>query len=172
MLHKEITTKEDQLRLNGDFDKVVDWCKQWKMCINFEKTVYIRVTLKKKPLIYCYGMEDLRLSEITHYKYLGLHITSNLSWSKHLDKVLENCRRKLFFLRRVLKSSATTIRLLAYKTLVHLVLEYAVIIWGPFTKTDIGKLESLQKEKLLDTSTIRTAALQSLTSYLKVAYLL
>lgn len=146
VLYEEITTEEDQLRLNGDFNKVVDWCKQWQMCINFEKIVYMRVTLKKKPLIYCYGTEDVPLSGVTHYIYLGLYITSDLSWSKHLDTVLAKCHRELFFLRRALKLSTLTIRLLAYKTLVRPALEYALIIWDPFTKTDVGKLESLQKK--------------------------
>lgn len=37
VLYNEITTEEDQLRLNRDFNKAVQWCKQWQMCINFEK---------------------------------------------------------------------------------------------------------------------------------------
>lgn len=41
VLYNEITTEEDQLRLNRDFNKAVQWCKQWQMCINFEKKQHI-----------------------------------------------------------------------------------------------------------------------------------
>lgn len=83
---------------------------------------------------------------MNQYKYLGLWISSDLNWTKHIDTVSANALRKLFFLRRALKFSTPSVRLLAYNTIIRPMLEYAVIIWDPYTQTNIKKLENIQKK--------------------------
>lgn len=104
----------------------------------------MRITHKKKPLQFAYSVDNISLLEVTEYKYLGLWITNELSWTKHIDTVIANSLRKLFFLRRSLKSSTSSVRLLAYNSYIRPLLEYAVIIWDPFTLTNIKKLERVQ----------------------------
>lgn len=47
ILYNKIECTEDQIRLNRDFEKVVEWCGQWQMSINFDKTVFMKITHKK-----------------------------------------------------------------------------------------------------------------------------
>lgn len=137
ILYEKISSVDDQVRLNNDLAKVTAWCEQWQMSINFEKTVFMRITHKKEPLQFAYNVDNVSLSEVREYKYLGLWITNELSWTKHIDTVVANSLRKLFFLRRSLKSSTSGVRLLAYNSYIRPLLEYAVIIWDPFTLTNI-----------------------------------
>lgn len=145
ILYCEVKNSNDQLLLNQAFEKVMSWCESWQMCLNLEKTVAMKITRKKTPLTYYYGYKNNYLSEVTEYKYLGLLITSDLRWNKHIDQVIAHTQRKLFFLRRALKLSTPTVRLLAYKSVILPGLDYAAIIWDPYTKTNIDKLESIQK---------------------------
>lgn len=108
----------------------------------------MRITNKKKIVPFTYSTGDQVLSEVEHYKYLGLLITNKLSWNTHLDNVVANALRKLFFLRRTLMLATPQVRLLAYKSIIRPMLEYAVIIWDPYTKSNIEKVERIQKKAL------------------------
>lgn len=148
VLYTKVSTAGDQIRLNNQFNKVVSWCQEWQMSINYNKTVYMKITLKKNPLCYQYGTNSVNLTEVAEYKYLGVWITNDLNWNKHVDITTGKCLRKLFFLKRSLKYSTPSVRMLAYKTLIRPMLEYAVIIWDPFTKRNINQLEKVQNKGL------------------------
>lgn len=47
-LFKEVTCPSDQVALNLSLKSIQDWCDQWKMSLNLEKTVFLRITNKKK----------------------------------------------------------------------------------------------------------------------------
>lgn len=72
VLYEKISSVEDQARLNENFAKVISWCDKWQMSINFEKTVFMRITHKKRPLLFCYTANNVLLSEVQEYKYLGV----------------------------------------------------------------------------------------------------
>lgn len=146
VLYEKISSVEDQARLNENFAKVISWCDKWQMSINFEKTVFMRITHKKRPLLFSYTANNVLLSEVQEYKYLGVWISNDLSWTKHIDVVTAKCLRKLFFLRHSLKSATPDLRLLAYNSIIRPIMEYAVVIWDPFTRNNIEKLERIQKK--------------------------
>lgn len=150
MIYETVRSIEDQIRLSENFQRIfqriISWCEQWQMTINYDKTVFMRITHKKKPLLFHYGANGNTLSEVDEYKYLGLWFTNNLSWSKHIDVVTNKALRKLFFLRRSLKLSTPSVRFLAYQSIISPMLEYAVPIWDPYTKSSSSKLERIQKK--------------------------
>lgn len=53
---------------------------------------------------------------------------------------------KLFFLKRALKDSPPEIKLLSYLSLIRPILEYANIVWSPYTSTCISTLERVQRK--------------------------
>lgn len=106
----------------------------------------MKITHKKVPFQHQYTANNIRLQEVENYKYLGLWISNKLSWTKHIDNITARSLRKLLFLRRSLKLSTPNVRLLAYNAIIRPIIEYAVVIWDPFTKSDINKLERLQKK--------------------------
>lgn len=81
-------------------------------------------------------------------KYCALCITKDRCWTKHIDTIIVNCCRKLFFLRGSLRTSTPSVCILAYKTKTPIrpVSEYAVVIWDPLTKSNVRKLENLEKQ--------------------------
>lgn len=104
------------------------------------------ISHKNHKLTFPYGNNKIIISEVAHYKYLGLWITNDLTWAKHLEYVVANANRKLYFLRRALKLSTPTVRLLAYKAVILPMLDYACVIWDPFTKTGTNKIEMVQRK--------------------------
>lgn len=52
ILYVKVCSVDDEVHLKYDLAKVFAWCEKWKMVINFDKTVYMRITNKKKdPII-------------------------------------------------------------------------------------------------------------------------
>lgn len=115
------------------------------MQLNSAKTVHLRMTRKIKPLKFTYQVNNVAVTEVCEYKYLGVTLTSDLRWSKHIQNISSSAFRKLGFLRRKLKNAPTSVKLQAYNSLVRSKIEYANIIWDPNTKKDASKLEMVQR---------------------------
>lgn len=52
VIYTEVNSAADQSLLSDPLNKIVQWCDMWQMCINYEKTVFMRVTHKKSPLTF------------------------------------------------------------------------------------------------------------------------
>ena len=89
----------------------------------------------------------LCMSAVTSEKYLGVYLNHDLKWSRHIDQVTAKAARKLGFVRRNLRGSPADCKKLAYISLVRSGMEYASIIWAPYTKgkADSNKLEKIQR---------------------------
>lgn len=131
--------------LNQSVEAITTWCDRWGMNVNPDKTMFMRITNKKQPFIYPYNIKGTPILLTESYKYLGVTITSKLTWSSHIEKICSSARRKLGMLRHKLKSSPPSTKLLAYNTIVRSGLEYACEVWDPHTKKDINNLEKIQR---------------------------
>lgn len=115
------------------------------MKLNLDKSVLLRVTNKKKPVLTDYTLSNQPLKEVKEYKYLGVTLTNNLSWNSHIKQVSSAAFRKLCMLRHKLKDAPTKVKFLAYQSLILPKLEYACVAWDPYTKTNIDALEKIQR---------------------------
>lgn len=115
------------------------------MVINYSKTCALTITHKKSPLEYTYHVRDKLIESVNDVKYLGLTINTKLSWDTHIDNTCAKAYKKLCFLRRKLGACNWTVKLSAYKALVRPVMEYASIVWDPYLKKDIEKVERIQR---------------------------
>lgn len=146
VLFKEISSNDDYNDLNSSLCNIHEWCNEWGMCLNTSKCVCLPVTRKKNPISYTYTLGSSPLQQVHFYKYLGVTLTSNLSWNLHIDNVCSSAFRKLCLLKHKLKTAPTNVKLLCYTALVRPRLEYACIIWDPYTKRNINSLERIQRK--------------------------
>jgi len=79
-------------------------------------------------------------------RYLGLTISADLSWSKHVKNITSQARQLVDLLfRQFYKCASTdTVRKL-YLTIVWPHLEYACEIWDPYLAKDCQMIESVPK---------------------------
>lgn len=148
VIYTEVTSVKDQVKLQTCLGEISSWCHKWQMSINVEKTVSMSVTRKKEKYQFVYSLYGAPLAHVENYKYLGVHICSNLSWNLHLDNVIDKAFKKLCFLKRSLKHATPESKLTAYKTLIIPMIAYASPIWHPHTSTGIARLESIQNKAL------------------------
>ena len=78
-------------------------------------------------------------------KYLGVTISQDLNWNKHINNITGKANITLGFIKRNVKTKNASVKELAYKTLVRPQVEYASTIWSPHTKQNTQKIEMVQR---------------------------
>jgi len=81
---------------------------------------------------------------VDSYPYLGVTISSDLRWYKHVDSVSAKATRRLNFVRRNIYRWPPDVKTLAYTSLVRPQLEFASAAWDPYTTRDINQLDKVQ----------------------------
>lgn len=81
-------------------------------------------------------------------KYLGVTFTRAMKWNARIENTCTKAFRTLGFLRRKLSAAPSHVKLTAYKILVRPILEYGSIVWNPYQKELLQKLESIQNKAL------------------------
>ena len=102
--------------------------------------------LKSNPIETSYNIRGHQLEKTNAAKYLGVTITSNLSWSKHIDHITSSAFGKLAFLQRNISHCPRKTKTLAYHSLIRPKLEYSVGIWDPHTIKDMDRIEAVQRK--------------------------
>lgn len=72
-------------------------------------------------------------------------MTDTLSWSPHIKYIYDSPSRELGFINKKLKNAPISLQLQAYNSLVRSKLEYAIIVWNPFTQNDTWMLKMVQR---------------------------
>lgn len=134
--------------LHKDLDRLAHWEHIWEMEFNPSKCVVLNICKKNHKLSFNYRLHGQILEVVDSAKYLGVTISQDLSWNKHIDKTCTTANKSLAFVRRNLKTKNENIRKVAYKTLVRPQLEYASVVWSPHTKSNINKLEKVQRRAI------------------------
>jgi len=86
---------------------------------------------KKSSITFQYTLLDTPLEFLKSISYLGVHISNNLPWNKHIEETCNKAYRKLGLLKRNLHTCLEDVKLLAYKGLIRPVLEYSCAVWDP-----------------------------------------
>ena len=91
--------------------------------------------------------EDGKLiQEKTTLKDLGIQMSSDLTFSKHIDKVTTSCIKLVGWVTRTFKSRSVTVMSTIWKSLVQSRLDYCSQLWSPHTAADINRLEDIQRK--------------------------
>lgn len=128
--------RESATMLNKDMATIHAWSTKWLVNFNPKKTETMMITRKiNKPF-----------HPVTEHKHLGLEISNDGSWQKHIDLIAKkaftrvNILRKFKFIldRKTLEQICLTF--------IRPILEYADFVWDNKTVFLINKLENVQIE--------------------------
>ena len=114
------------------------------MDFNAQKCHVLHITHARNPLKNQYTLNDSPLPETKSHTYLGVDISTDLTWNKHVDRTCAKANRTLGFLRRNLHDCAKKVKDMTYKTLFRPILDYCATVWDPHTQILTGRLEAVQ----------------------------
>ena len=110
-----------------------------------QKCNVLSCTRSKKPFIFDYKLKGHILEYDNTTKYLGVDLTTDLSWNTHISRITKKANCMLGFLKRNLQTSNKQLKSNAYYTLVRPHLEYCSSIWNPHTLENRNLIEAVQR---------------------------
>lgn len=169
VIFREVNNIIDSCTLQSDLNTVDNWCRTWLMELNINKCKVMRVS-RSVCSQFTYYLNDIPLESTNSYKYLGVHITSNLSWAMHVEQIINKANRTLGYLRRNFSKAPSSLKLALYKTLIRPKLEYASSIWDPSHINLITSLELVQNNstRFILSNYNRTASISAMKNNLSL----
>ena len=153
---KAISTTSDVKDLQEDLNSVVKWSIENNMILHQDKFEYVNHStgeaklLKELPFnneYYQYTTPDgTSLSPIETVRDLGVQISSDLSWSPHIETITDAARQMSAWILSVFESRDEELMLTLYKSLIRSRLEFSCPLWSPTKVEDIVKLEQIQRQ--------------------------
>jgi len=138
----------DKDKLQSGIDKFVKWTDKWQVKLNIDKCKVISIHHRrylKTSVVPSYVMNDTVLEEVEEIKDLGVHYDTLLLFDKHVSEKVKKAYSMLGIIKRNFAYISRNCFVILYKSLVRSHLEYANSVWYPKRKTDIDKLERVQK---------------------------
>ena len=98
LLYKQIKCSEDYQQLQFDIDKISSWVNSNHLSLNPAKCKTMLLS-RKRNLSYPpqFLLNMVPLEQVETFKYLGVLISSDLSWSKHVDSICAKERNLLVY---------------------------------------------------------------------------
>ena len=144
-IYRNIKNKENQIALQKDLNLLENWGNTWGMHFNAAKCNIMRVSQIRDHKLFNYSLTGQVLEEVMDTKYLGVTLSNDLEWSKHIVTMTNKANSKLSFLRRNLKGCPEKLKQTAYFSLVHSFMEYGATVWDPYQKYNSDKIERVQQ---------------------------
>ena len=123
--------------LQRDIDAIQECISKCHLTLNPSKCKYLIASRRKQPHLpptRLFIGRDV-LEQVDSYHYLGVLVTSKLSWTDHINHICSKARKLVVgMLCRQFYSWADTSTLLCiYLTCIRPHLEYACQLWDPYT---------------------------------------
>ena len=149
-IYKEIKNIVDALMMQDVLNRLHAYIKLNNLSLNVRKCFVVSFTRKTTGFIYHpYEINGSLVQRKESIKDLGVIYDSKITFNDHVDSICSKARKMLGFVMRVGKNfrdpyTFTTL----YNSIVRSHLEYASVIWNPFTSTQRNKLERVQHKFL------------------------
>ncbi|KAI4889637.1 hypothetical protein NFI96_003621 [Prochilodus magdalenae] len=141
-------TGGDEAAYRKEVDSLVAWCTKNNLTLNTDKTKEMIVDMRKErrphQALFIRGLEVERVSS---FKYLGVHISDDLTWTLNTTYVLKRAQQRLYFLRRLRKFGMSP-RILSnfYSCIIESILTSCITVWyGSTTVKDRKRLQRVVK---------------------------
>ena len=148
LLYRPIRQAYDYHLLQQDVEALGEWANDKYLTFNPSKSKAMVFSRKRHsvPAPSYFKLNGSRLEIVDSVKYLGITISSDLTWSKHINIIGSKTRKlvRLLFWQFYRCADTDTIRKL-YIAIIRPHLEYASQVWDPYLQKDQQTLENIQK---------------------------
>ena len=125
----------------GSIDLLSSWLKSRYLTINISKTKYMIISRKSSSflsLLPSLLLDNSPLECVSNFKYLGVILTSQLSWTPHINHICSKSKKLLGLLFRQFYSLCSPhVLLKLYLSLVLPHLTYCSSLWDPYSNSRV-----------------------------------
>lgn len=168
-VYHRIKSVGDCLAMQRDLDALHLWSLNNSLMLNIGKCNVMSFFRKRNPIRFGYTFGGVELKRIIEKRDLGVTLTENLSFNRHMECIVAKAYSMLGFIKRICKNFRNVEALKSiYFAHVRSHLEYASVVWSPYYQVSVDRIESVQKNFLIYAlrRTVRRGSDFSLPPYL------
>ena len=140
-----IKSYQDCEILQSTLNAIESWSNEWQLSLALNKCKVISFYCRKAIVNFQYSLFNFTLSYVDNITDLGIILTSDLSFSKQIDKVCSKARCRSAMILKCFQSRDKYLLFRAFIVYVRPILEYCCNVWSPYRVCDIRKIESVQR---------------------------
>ncbi len=102
-LYRPLHSQEDYLLLQRDIDAIAKWISNLHLNFNVKKCKYMVLSRKRSSVHVAPPallLKGLPLERVSEFKYLGVRISSKLTWTLHINKICSKTKRLVSMFHR------------------------------------------------------------------------
>ena len=101
LLYKPISSSQDFTSFQN-INLISNWVADNHLAVNLLQTKFMLISRScSRPCIFpSLFLNGSKLERVSHFKYLGVWISDDLSWSKHIESICSKSRRSLGYIFR------------------------------------------------------------------------
>ena len=146
-LYGKIASEADRDRLQADVDNLVDWADTWQLRFNSGKCKVLHLGNRNNQFNYSMrshgSLERIVLEKSELEKDLGVHVDSDLKFSKHVEIQVNKANRLLGLIRRSYEHLDCASMKTLFTALVRPHLEFGNVAWSPRLEKDKALIEGV-----------------------------
>ncbi len=127
-----LISNNDETAYLDEIERLTSWCQDNCLSLNVSKTKQLIVDFRKRqqwpytPLM----MSGTPVERVSRFKYLGVNITEDLTWTAHIQTQVKKARQRLYHLRQLRKSRVSSAILkMFYSGAIESVLTQCISVW-------------------------------------------
>ena len=133
----------DSKDLQNVLDQVCLFFKARQVSLAHEKCQ--KLTIGKTAVPSHFILENTFPIEVAVDKDLGIHISANMKWENHINKIKKQAFQRCYQILKSFQSKNIWTLVKAFTTFIRPILEYATTIWNPYMKKDKISIERVQR---------------------------
>jgi len=127
-------------------DAIASWSDHWQLTLTPSKCIVLHVApADKSSDCFSYCIDNHTLPVVKSVTDRGVTYDTKLKFDLHIDKIYAKASSRAKLILKCFNTRSAAVLLKAFCTFVRPILEYASVIWSPYYKRDIEKLESVQR---------------------------
>ncbi len=126
-----LISNRDETNYRSEVSHLAGWCRVNNLSLNVEKTKEIVVDFRKvhtqhAPLT----INGATVERASSTKFLGVHITEDLSWTNNIAALAKKAQQRLYFLRKLRRARAPApIMCTFYRGTIESILTSCITVW-------------------------------------------
>ncbi|CAI5669471.1 unnamed protein product [Oreochromis niloticus] len=126
-----LITNGDETAYREEVSALTHWCQDNHLTFNVAKTKELIVDFRRCREVHTpITINGAAVERVSSFRFLGVHLAEDLTWSVHINKTVKKAQQRLFFLRR-LKRFGMSPRILRtfYRCAIESILTGCITTW-------------------------------------------
>ena len=115
-----------------EIQHLTEWCSDNNLYLNTLKTKELIADIRdsKRKELSAHGMHREEAGRVENFKFLGVHISADLTWTMHIPHQVGKAQQRLYYLRKLKHAHLPHHLLINFdQSTIHSLLTYCCTVW-------------------------------------------